>query len=289
MAQDAAFEEINAAKANLSHIYNQPDPRAYFRELRKLGYAIPGAAKPIFLKLIARLRRRRDQPVTVLDIGCSYGVNAAILKHDLSMPDLYDHWGQRSLDNASSEEVMEHDEQYFAKLEEAEDIEVIGLDQAGNAVQFAEEVGLLDDGLAIDLERQALPATARERLSEVDLMVSTGCVGYVTERSFDRLLPEDPSDSQPWIANFVLRMFPFEPIQQTLSERGYQTEKLRGQTFIQRSFVSAEEQKHVVDQLLAEGIDPSGKEAEGHLHAEFFLSRPRKDAAETPIESLLTA
>ena len=53
MMGDAVFEEINEAKANLDRIYNQPDPRAYFRELNKLGYAIPGAAKPIFQKLIS--------------------------------------------------------------------------------------------------------------------------------------------------------------------------------------------------------------------------------------------
>ena len=36
MSGNAAFEEINEAKANMDHIYDQPDPRAYFRELRKL-------------------------------------------------------------------------------------------------------------------------------------------------------------------------------------------------------------------------------------------------------------
>ena len=30
MAGDVAFEEINEAKANLNHIYDQADPRAYF-------------------------------------------------------------------------------------------------------------------------------------------------------------------------------------------------------------------------------------------------------------------
>ena len=85
MTRDDDFEGINEAKANLDHIYDQPDPRAYFRELKKLRYAIPGAAKPIFQKLISSLQRRRDDTICVLDLGCSYGVNAALLKHDLSM------------------------------------------------------------------------------------------------------------------------------------------------------------------------------------------------------------
>jgi hypothetical protein len=33
----------------------------------------------------------------VLDLGCSYGVNAALLKHDLSMRELYERWGQNGI------------------------------------------------------------------------------------------------------------------------------------------------------------------------------------------------
>ncbi len=55
MSGDTASDDINEAKANMDHIYDQPDPRAYFRELQKHGYAIPGVAKPIFQKLISRL------------------------------------------------------------------------------------------------------------------------------------------------------------------------------------------------------------------------------------------
>ena len=91
MTRDADFEDINEAKANMDYIYNQSDPRAYFRELKKLDYAIPEVAKPIFQKLITALQRRRNDTVHVLDLGCSYGVNAALLKHDLSMDELYDH------------------------------------------------------------------------------------------------------------------------------------------------------------------------------------------------------
>ena len=40
----------------MDHIYNQPDPRAYFSELRKLDYATPSAGKPLFLRLIERLQ-----------------------------------------------------------------------------------------------------------------------------------------------------------------------------------------------------------------------------------------
>lgn len=286
MMGDSAFEDINEAKASMDHIYNQPDPRAYFLELKKLGYAIPGAAKPIFQKLVSHLRRRRNETVHVLDLGCSYGVNAALLKHDLSMPELYDHWGQDKMTDATLEEVVAYDQRFFAALDEPEDIEVIGLDQAEHAVEFAEESGLLDEGLAINLEMESLSARAVEELSPVDLVVSTGCVGYVTEKSFDRLLPAVTQGEPPWLANFVLRMFPFNDIEETLNDQGYVTEKLEGHTFIQRRFASSVEQEQVLEQLRELGIDPTGKESEGHLLAEFYLSRPRAEATQQPIERL---
>lgn len=286
MTGNNAFDEINEAKANMDHIYDQPDPRDYFRELEKLGYAIPDAAKPIFQKLISHLRRRRDDTVHVLHLGCSYGVNAALIKHDLSMPELYDHWGQKRLADATPKEVVKYDQRFFSKLDEAGDIEVIGLDQAENAIGFAEEVGLLDEGLAVNLETEPLPGLTEEELAAVDLVTSTGCVGYVTEKSFDRLLPAVTRGRAPWLANFVLRMFSFDGIEKTLNDRSYVTEKLEGHTFVQRRFASAEEQEYVVGRLREQGIDPTGKESEGHLLAEFYLSRPANEKAEAPIKRL---
>lgn len=284
-----SFDDINEAKANMDDIYDQPDPRAYFHELKKLTYAIPSAAKPVFEKLISDLRHLRHHTIHILDLGCSYGVNAALLKHDLSMPDLYEHWGQKRLEDVTPEQVIEYDKRFFADLDAPEDVEVIGIDQAENAIAFAEEVSLLDEGLAVNLENEPLPASAKEELAQVDLMISTGCVGYVTEMSFERLLPAITRDQQPWIANFVLRMFPFNAIEETLSDWGYVTEKLEGQTFVQRRFASAEEQEQVVEQLREKGIDPTGKETEGRLLAEFYLSRPAKEVAAAPIEQLALA
>ena len=289
MIDDGTFEEINEAKANLDDIYDQPDPRAYFRELKEFNYAIPGSAKPIFQKLIDHLQHRRDDTIHILDLGCSYGVNAALLKHDLSMPDLYQHWGQERLADIPPEDIVERDSHYFANLEEANNIEVIGLDQSEHAIEFAEEVGLLDEGLVVNLETEPLPGPAKDDLAAVDLVVSTGCVGYVTEKTFERLLPAVTQGRSPWMANFVLRMFPFEPIEQTLDERGYVTEKLEGHTFVQRQFASLDEQEQVLERLREQGIDPTGKEAEGHLLAEFFLSRPKSEATAAPIGELVLA
>ena len=114
-------------------------------------------------------------------------------------------------------------------------------------------------------------------------------MGYVTEKTFDSLLPAVTQGQQPWLGNFVLRMFPFDDIEQTLRQWGYVTEKLEGETFVQRKFASPEEQAQVLEQLCDIGVDPTGKEDQGYLLAEFYLSRPAEAIAEKPLEDLLAA
>ena len=286
MRDEVEFQEINEVKADMTNIYDQPDPRSYFHELRKLDYEIPSAAKPIVQQLIGHLQGDDTDPLHVLDVGSSYGVNAALLKYDLSMSELYAHWGQKILVGASPAEVIENDKSFFDQLNAADDIRFTGLDIAENAISYGSEVGLLDDGYAVNLETDTLPETAAGQLGSVDLIMSTGCVGYVTEKTFEQLLPAASCNGAPWLANFVLRMFPFDPIAESLCDRGYVTEKLEGQTFIQRRFASTEEQAQVIGRLADRGIDTRGMEDDGCYHAELYLSRPAKQAAQLPIGGL---
>ncbi|MGI9520054.1 MAG: class I SAM-dependent methyltransferase, partial [Hyphomicrobiaceae bacterium] len=81
----------------------------------------------------------------------------------------------------------------------------------------------------------------------------------------------------------------FDPIADSLGEQGYVTEKLAGRTFVQRKFVGMDEQTKVLGQLADRGIETCGMEDDGHYHAEFYLSRPSRDAAAMPIQQLLSS
>ena len=84
---------------------------------------------------------------------------------------------------------MAFDRRFFGTREEARNFEINGLDRAERAVAFAEEIGLIDDGVVENLEERPLPDVAMPGLADVDPMTSAGCIGYVTERTFERLLP----------------------------------------------------------------------------------------------------
>ena len=79
-------------------------------------------------------------------------------------------------------------------------------------------------------------ATRRRRrprlLADVDIIVSTGCVGYVTATTFQRAAKASRRGRVPWVASFVLRMFPYRrDRQRTLDRAGSGDRALRGRHF----------------------------------------------------------
>jgi hypothetical protein len=97
------------------------------------------------------------------------------------MHDLYEHWGDNSIISASHQNILEHDRIFIKALDEKENILVTGIDSAESAINFAKDSGILDEGLAVS----SLSNSRAEALSDVDLIISTGCVGYITEKSFE--------------------------------------------------------------------------------------------------------
>ena len=276
-------------KADFDHIYNAPDPRAYYRTLCALEYEIPQRALPVVQALLtaqAQATPASTGPQRVLDVCCSYGINAALLRLDLSLDDLHQRYLADDVTELSPQELTRSDAELFAGLRRPDAPRVTGLDIARSAVAYGLQAGLLDDGWVEDLQVDDPSGGLVAELAEVDLVLTTGGVGYVTEPTFDRLLSADRS-APPWVAAWVLRIYPYDAIAETLSGHGLVTEKLDGVAFRQRRFADAEEQAAAVDAVTALGLDPTGLEADGSFHAELFVSRPAADAAQQPLQELL--
>ena len=285
LADSRSFQELNEAKEDFDSIYDRADPRAYYGELGGLGYRIPTEAKPVFARILDGLAEQRAlaRP-TLADMGCSYGINAAMLKYDLTFRDLVERYRAGGLRGASASEVVAADTAFFRGRRPVRDVNVIGMDVAKKAVDYGCRVGLLKDGITQNLEEAPPSPRSSALLGEVDLVTSTGCVGYVTENSFRELVPRA---RRPWIASFVLRMFPYDAIADYFATLGLVTEKLRGRFFPQRAFASEEEKAGALETLSGLGIDPAGLEADGHYYAEFYLTRPRAEVAARPLDVLL--
>ncbi|MFI7679174.1 class I SAM-dependent methyltransferase [Actinophytocola sp. NPDC049390] len=250
-------------KVSFDHVYTEPDPRPYFSALREFDYQLPQLAKPYFAELIAGC----DQP-TVLDVGCSYGVNAALYRWDTTMDELYEHYASARTAGMDRAELIADDRARVARA----GVRFIGLDVSAPALEYARAAGFVDVAIHADLERHEPTGSQRAQLAEADLVVSTGCVGYVTERTIARIASL-PGGRQPVMAHFVLRMFSYEPIAESLAGLGYETVAVEG-LFKQRRFVSAQEQAQILDAIGATGAQPHALETEGWLCAQLYLSRP---------------
>ncbi|MEV6276897.1 class I SAM-dependent methyltransferase [Nocardia sp. NPDC051832] len=258
-------------KASFDDIYHRPDPRDYYTRLADLDYRIPELAKPHFQKQIRECRAATGtDTLTVLDIGCSYGVNAALLRLDTGMRGLAEYYGDAS--EFERADLIARDRARLAADDRLPGVRFLGMDAARPALAYAHAAGLLHDTVHADLETSEPTDEQRRTLASADLVISTGCIGYVTEKTLARIASAHPH-RPPWMAHFVLRMFDFTPIAAALSVLGYRTECVSGM-FEQRRFASPDEQAQVLDVLSAKGIDTAEYESQGRLYANLYLSRP---------------
>jgi carnitine O-acetyltransferase len=268
---------VAGGKVALDHIYTQEDPRGYFGTLRDLDYVIPQLAKPHFAKMIRELHGAADpRPVTVVDLGCGYGVNSALLRCDATMDELYRHYcGADSAMTRSA--LLALDRSFVRARTGTTRTRFIGLDISGDALAYACEAGFLDAAVQADLERDDPTPEQRTHLIAADLVISTGCIGYVSERTLLRIARA--ADTRlPWMAHTVLRMYSYEPVMSALAAAGYETTPV-GELLRQRRFASAQEQALVLATLSDLGVDPHGLETDGWMYAQLFVSRPRPGAS----------
>lgn len=280
------FRSINRSKAVFEDIYVQDDPRDYFSTLGALDYMIPDVAEPVVRQILGAWSRAAGRDPVVLDVGCSYGINAAVNRYPLSVSDLHHRYSRREIMALTAAETRALDSAYFSGWPQISQARFLGLDVSRPAVDYAKSVGLIDHGVVANLEAEPLRPEDAEVLGGADVILSTGAVGYVTEKTFAPLV--DAAKTPPWVISFVLRMFPYDGLEAAFAQRGMVTERLSGATFVQRRFRDAEEFQKTLAAVTARGLDPAGLEGDGLLQAELFLSRPEADARALPLDRMVT-
>jgi SAM-dependent methyltransferase len=247
---------------------------------------IPDVAMPVIRQIVAARMRRYGRRPLVLDVGCSYGINAALHRFPLTFTVLRRRYTRHEVAALSTAELLELDRNYYASWPDVGIGQFVGLDASCAAVRYAREVGLIQYGIAADLESSALlPADARA-LENVDVVLSTGSVGYVTAKTFQSVL--DAARRPPWIVSFVLRMFPYYSFSTMFAAHGLVTERLANTLFVQRRFRDVAEFQSGLDVLKQRGINTEGFESDGLLRAELYVSRPASDAKAMPLDDVVT-
>lgn len=281
MAADRKYKPTG--KIDVDDLYAAPTPAAYVQFLFKHDYRLPAHATPILRSVLTKLRAQRNKKtLRVLDLGCSYGIMSAFLRHDLDLPALHKHYGEGYDVTRSSDDIYRDDAGYFTASRRRNDLAIVGIDPSRPAVDYARATGLIDDGCALSLEDETPLADDVTRvLSGLDLIFSSGVIGYAGVQTIKRLLALNGT-TQPWLLNFVLRGVDYNPIAQFLAGEGYVTARDRN-IYRQREFASEEERDRWLDNLRRQGIDAAGYETTGYSCAELYLSRPAAEVTGPPV------
>ncbi len=255
-------------KAQFDDVYFENSPHSYLRAMSQVGYYLPDQTLPYYENIIENLIPQRDS-IRILDVGSSYGVNAALLKHSFSMQTLYNLFlTDRS--SMNSEDLQEFFEKRIARPE----LTFYGLDISEPAVRWATTVGLCSEGFACDIESH-LTQELRESLPEIDLVVSTGCIGYLGAKGIFNLFSEIAKNKRrprPPFAFSALRMVDLAAIEEALSLCQYRLTRVNKQPFLQRNFADSTEKESLLQNLHSKGVTTSQFEETGGLYANFYVA-----------------
>lgn len=275
MVQVNDLELDKTGKIVLDQVYRKPTPLAFYAAVSQLDYSVPQLAKPVFVELGDFLRRVKSrQRLKIVDLGSSYGVNAALLKYGLDISEVFDHYAAAKRAGLGPVELAAHDRR-FLEARHMENIEIVGVDISDEALSYALAARIIDAKVQGNFETGPITEAQAAALGDTDLIISTGCIGYVTERTVAAML-DAIAPKRPWMAHFVLRTFQFDRLEEMAADKGYRT--LKGRVPIrQRRFASRAEFDGALARLREFGVDPAGFESEGWYYADLYLSWPEED------------
>ena len=184
------FEPVH--KRDFDAVYNVRTPHEYYRGLQPTGYRMPEVIADTLRLLAPRFRAEKlaDNDLSVVDFACGYGAIGALLRHRLSMQEVFAYY-------ANDKAALSRAEAWLsARALALPGITLTGLDIADNALRYAEELGFVDAAFAEDLVAEEPSPELRETLARAHLIVESGGVDEIQATVFERILAAEP---RPWI------------------------------------------------------------------------------------------
>ncbi len=266
-------------KKDFTDIYTQDSPYEYLKEMKRLKYSISDSTKPLYTSIIEQIENKLSRPINVLDLGSSYGINSSLLKYNLTMLELSDFFLN------GSEPTKKETKQFFEKCTSNDNINFYQIDISKEALKFSEEMDLCERGIDIDLEAEKL--NLLESLPKMDIVIATGCVGYIGYKAFLNLLKviknrqsnSNESETEytaPIFAFSVLRMFGMKDIEEVFEMYDYSIVKSDIKPIRQRNFSDSKEKAQTVSLLQDMGINTEKYEDDGNFYADFYIARSNK-------------
>ncbi|MFQ5940996.1 MAG: hypothetical protein ACE5KA_04780 [Nitrososphaerales archaeon] len=276
-------------KKDFSEVYTQESPVPYLKEMGRLEYRIADTTKFFYKYLGNRLYRDLNRPIQILDIGSSYGINSSLLIYDITMSELNDFF-LKSDKAPTKEEAI----QFFGSLPKRNThFNFYLLDISSEALVFAEDMDLCTQTFCLNLEQDGISSSTSPLLGGVDMVIATGCVGYIGYKSFTKLFEafnhrnnsteyRDELDirsgisPKPLFAFSVLRIYSMHEIQKVFENYGFELLKCEIPPFRQRHFYDKQEKINAISLLNERGVVRTDLEDDGYYYADFYVGAPKE-------------
>lgn len=267
-------------KNDFDQVYDVEDPSPYFTALRPSDYRMPavlaGALKHIHGPLCAA--RHSGDTLTVLDFACGYGAIGALLRHDISMPEIYDWYGQRHWRPVDGRRYWAADAAFYgARRAGSVAFEIGGVDIAGVALEYAVAQGFLDRAFHENLVDHAPSFELMQFLAGVDLIVESGAVGGLLPVAFERILHCCDDESRPWFLYSPRPDVDWASLNTLWAEHEYCTECLGSRPVRYRMPLGARERADTLRITRALGKPDDAVMRHGYLLVDLTLARPEDD------------
>ena len=271
------MEEL-AVKKDFTDIYTQDSPYEYLKEMDRLGYSISDSTKPLYNSIIEQLASTLSRPINVIDLGSSYGINSSLMKYNLTMSELNDFFLN------GSEPTKKETKQFYEKCDSNDNMNFYQIDISKEALKFSKEMNLCERGIAVDLEDEKF--NLLESLPKMDIVIATGCVGYIGYKTFSNLLKviknrhhhsieSETEYVAPIFAFSVLRIFDMRYIKEVFEMYGYSIVKKDIKPIRQRNFSDPKEKIRTVSLLHDMKINTIKYEDDGNLYADFYIAKSK--------------
>ena len=276
-------------KNDFDRVYDLEDPSPYFTALRPADYRMPQvlAATLKAIHMAVAKARGVDKTLRLLDFACGYGAIGALLRHDISMHDIFTRYAQRDWQPSDARTYWESDAAFFsARRNDSAGFEIGGTDIAGVALEYAAALGFLDEIFHENLI-DAVPGNRfREFLCGVDLVVESGSLGGLLPMAFEHVLDAHAGRRQPWFLYCPRPDVEWDALDTLWQARGYAAESLSTVPIRYRKPLGDQERADMLRITRVLGKADEAVIRDDYLLVDMTLARPAGDAAELPIEQL---
>lgn len=256
---------------DFSSLYNLTSSRPYFRRMKELDYQIPTSANLVYRWCIEEIRQiHGTRALTVLDLCAGYGINGALMKCDHSLEQLYDYLADKN-STASCDPFF--DRLSLLSKSADQDLKVLGLDVAANALAYGRAAGFMDEVCAVNLETDQIPPPLETAIGDCALITITGGFSFIGIKTFEKILAavERVGTNKPWIVGFPLLHTKLGELTALLESHGYVIQPVLEHRIRQRRFANSSEQKREHEALARADLSASD---DAYFESHLLLAQP---------------